>query len=319
MRFNPKARLDTGRVRDAGAAAAVAAGLRRRRAARIPIPGGDRRRRRRSVGIIVVVVIFFVAQPRRRAVGGAQHAASTAAASPTPAATPTARPAPTPTTAPTAPGWPSRTRSPTSGSGELGRRKFHPEDRCITFSGVDQHRLRRRGSADVGPFYCPTDQLIYLDTAFFDQVLEGQLGGPDGGFVEAYVLAHEYGHHIQNLLGTMGQVRTQQGPQSDAVRLELQADCYAGMWAKDATETEDADGNVLFASLTDDDIDLALEAAASVGDDRIQQKTQGQVDPRSLDPRLGRRSGMRWFQTGYETGLARRLRHLRRRRALTGV
>src|SRR4029079_1730882 len=86
-------------------------------------------------------------------------------------------------------------------------------------------------SAAVGPFYFPTDQTIYLDTTFFRDVLQGQLNGPSGAFVEPYVLAHEYGHHIQNLLGTMSRVKTQQGPTSDSVRLELQADCYAGMWA----------------------------------------------------------------------------------------
>src|SRR4029453_3343941 len=126
-------------------------------------------------------------------------------------------------------------------------------------------------TAEVGPFYCPVDETIYLDTTFFDEVLERQLAGPSGAFVEPYVLAHEYGHHIQNLLGTMGRVKTQQGPKSDAVRLELQADCYAGMWAKAATPTEDADGNVLISQLTDQDIQQAVEAATAVGDDRIQE------------------------------------------------
>ena len=83
---------------------------------------------------------------------------------------------------------------------------------------------------------------IYLDSTFFEDVLEGQLGGQGGDFVEPYVLAHEYGHHIQNLLGTMGKVKTQQGPQSDAVRLELQADCYAGMWTKGAMTTDGRQG-----------------------------------------------------------------------------
>ncbi len=91
----------------------------------------------------------------------------------------------------------------------------------------------------MGPFYCPPDQGIYLDTTFFEDVLERQLGGPSGDFVEYYVIGHEYGHHIQNLLGTMGKVKTQQGPRSDAVRLELQADCYAGMWTRRPTSTED--------------------------------------------------------------------------------
>ena len=130
-----------------------------------------------------------------------------------------------------------------------------------------------QASSQVGPFYCPQDDTVYLDTGFFDEVLEKQLGGPDGGFVEAYVLGHEYGHHIQDLTGTMGQVRSQQGANSDAVRLELQADCYAGMWARNATSTEDATGQVLISELTDEDIQLAIEAAETVGDDRIQRKT----------------------------------------------
>ena len=132
-------------------------------------------------------------------------------------------------------------------------------------------------------------------------MLEQQLGGPDGGFVEYYVLAHEYGHHIQNLRGTMSQVKTQQGPQSDAVRLELQADCYAGMWAKAATSTEDAQGEVLISELTQDDIKLAIEAAEAVGDDRIQEKTQGQVTEETWTHGS---AAMRekWFLTGFEQG-----------------
>ena len=104
------------------------------------------------------------------------------------------------------------------------------------------------------------------------------------------MLAHEYGHHIQNLLGTMGQVKTQQGPNSDAVRLELQADCYAGMWAKHATSTEDADGEALITDLTDDDIQQAIAAAKAVGDDRIQQQTTGRVN-RSSGPTAPRQRG----------------------------
>jgi predicted metalloprotease len=134
-------------------------------------------------------------------------------------------------------------------------------------------------SSAVGPFYCPVDQGVYLDTTFFRQMLEGELGAQGGAFAEAYVLAHEYGHHIQNLLGTMGQVRSQQGPESDAVRLELQADCYAGMWSKFAEEVENADGEVLILDLTDEDIANAIDAAQAVGDDRIQQRTSGRVNP----------------------------------------
>jgi len=156
-------------------------------------------------------------------------------------------------------------------------------------------------TSDVGPFYCPPDQQVYLDTTFFDDMLEGQLGGQGGDFAEAYVLAHEYGHHVQNLLGTMGRVRTQQGANSDAVRLELQADCYAGMWTKYATQAEDGQGRVLIEELTQQDIEEALDAARAVGDDRIQQKTSGRIDPDrwthgSADQRMA------WFTTGREQG-----------------
>lgn len=157
-------------------------------------------------------------------------------------------------------------------------------------------------TAEVGPFYCPADFGIYEDTTFFDEVFERQLGGPDGGFVEAYVIAHEYGHHISNLLGFMDQVTNQRtGPQSLSTRLELQADCYAGLWAQHATTTEDASGEVLVLDLTDEDIRLALEAAAAVGDDSIQQKTQGQTNPETWNHGSSEQR-MRWFRVGYEGG-----------------
>jgi predicted metalloprotease len=181
----------------------------------------------------------------------------------------------------------------------LGSR-YRPITALTTFTGSVDTGCGG-ATSDVGPFYCPVDQTIYLDTGFFDDVLERELGGPDGGFVEAYVLAHEFGHHVQDLLGTMGRVRTQQGPQSDSVRLELQADCYAGMWTRAATSTDDASGVVIFSELTDEDIRLALEAAASVGDDRIQQKTQGQVTEESWTHGSAEQR-MRWFRTGYDSG-----------------
>ena len=158
-------------------------------------------------------------------------------------------------------------------------------------------------SSDVGPFYCPArgDMQVYLDTTFFDDVLEGQLGGGGGDFAEAYVLAHEYGHHIENLLGYMGRVRTQKGPNSDAVRLELMADCLAGMWTRYATTAEDADGNVLIVELDDQDIKEALDAAAAVGDDSIQEKSSGRVDPESWTHGSAAAREM-WFQTGYTRG-----------------
>jgi predicted metalloprotease len=167
----------------------------------------------------------------------------------------------------------------------------------ITFTGGTSTGCGSAG-ADVGPFYCPTDQTIYLDTTFFQDVLEGQLGGKGGDFVEPYVLAHEFGHHIQNLLGTMSRVRTQSGPTSDSVRLELQADCYAGMWTRGATGTTDENGVQIFESIDQADITEALDAAKTVGDDRIQKQGGGDVNKEQWTHGSSEQR-MRWFTTGY--------------------
>ncbi|MBD0293401.1 MAG: neutral zinc metallopeptidase [Jiangellaceae bacterium] len=155
-------------------------------------------------------------------------------------------------------------------------------------------------SSQVGPFYCPADQNVYLDLGFFDE-LQTRFGASGGDFAETYVLAHEYGHHIQNLTGQMRQVRPGSGPTSDAVRLELQADCFAGVWARYATSTDTEFGEPLITDVTEQDIREGVEAAQIVGDDYIQERFQGTVSPETWTHGSSEQR-QRWFLTGMETG-----------------
>ncbi|EON23877.1 protein of unknown function, zinc [Nocardioides sp. CF8] len=305
MRFNPKADISGGRVGDAGSGGG---GGMRGGGMRIPIPGGTRAGG--GIGGLLIVVLIVVLNMCMGGGGGL----------------------PSPDGSGTGVDPQSQSGNP-QGIEQDGERyancktgadanedvdcarkavaltleqfwaKTLPEQggpgftaaQIVTFSGGVNTGCGQ-ATSQVGPFYCPADSQIYLDTTFFADVLEGQLGGQGGDFVEPYVLAHEYGHHIQNLLGTMGQVRTQKGPQSDAVRLELQADCYAGMWTRDAS-----DGDGILEGLDQGDIDEALDSAKTVGDDRIQEKSGQGVNPEAWTHGSSEQR-QRWFAVGYNEG-----------------
>ena len=171
----------------------------------------------------------------------------------------------------------------------------YPEPRLTLFTGSVQSACGQAGAA-TGPFYCPADRNLYIDLSFYDQ-LRSRFGAP-GDFAQAYVLAHEVGHHVQNVLGTLDQVRSEQQrlgeSQSNAlqVRTELQADCFAGVWANHTQRQ---------GLLEEGDIDEAINAAAAVGDDALQQQSQGYVVPDSFTHGSSEQRA-EWFRRGLEGG-----------------
>ena len=170
------------------------------------------------------------------------------------------------------------------------------EPTLVLFSGEVSSGCGEAQAA-MGPFYCPQDQKVYIDLSFYDD-LASRFGAP-GDFAQAYVIAHEVGHHVQNLLGTSQKVHDAQqragGAQANAlsVRLELQADCYAGVWAKNADQSRQL--------LQAGDIEEGLTAASAIGDDRLQRETQGRVVPDSFTHGTSEQR-VRWFRKGFETG-----------------
>ncbi|MBW3084327.1 hypothetical protein KEM60_00514 [Austwickia sp. TVS 96-490-7B] len=154
-------------------------------------------------------------------------------------------------------------------------------------------------SNQVGPFYCPADKKIYIDASFFE-LLQSRFGSSGGPLAKQYVVAHEYGHAIQDQLGVLAAAhKDPKGPASGGVKTELMADCLAGMWAKAASTTKDKNGRPVLQPMTDADIDAALSAASAVGDDRIQKASQGRVSPENFTHGTSEQR-KRWFMKGYD-------------------
>ncbi|KQZ70291.1 neutral zinc metallopeptidase [Nocardioides sp. Root151] len=302
MRFNPKARIDSGKVSDAGGGGGGLGG--RGGGMKLPIPtgaGGGK------IGLLILVIAFLVTMCNNGSIpginqgdGGSQNNAAGS----------------DPAQQQEADAYDECKTGEDANNSEVCSRKailqlletywssqFKSGDfvaaPAVTFSGSTNTGCGGATSA-VGPFYCPSDQTIYLDPTFFDDVLEGQLGGKGGDFVEPYVLGHEYGHHIQNITGQMKNVKTQQGADSDAVKLELQADCYAGLWTHHIESLKDDNGEQIL-TIDDADIEEAVGAAYTVGDDHIQEVTGGRVDANQWTHGSSEER-MKWFKTGYDSG-----------------
>jgi uncharacterized protein len=175
------------------------------------------------------------------------------------------------------------------------------EPTLVLFRGQTQSACGT-ASNQVGPFYCPLDQSIYIDADFFT-ILEERFGAEGGPLAQMYVVAHEFGHALQDQLGLLGRAQQDpQGAESGAVRIELMADCLAGVWAQHAAETPAPGGDVPFLEpLTEAQIQDALSAAAAVGDDNIQERTQGRVIPENWTHGSSE-ARQRWFLQGYRTG-----------------
>ena len=295
MRFNPKARIDQSQIETRSGGGGGGGGM------RLPIPGGGGGGGKIGIGTVVIIILFFVLTQCLNVGGGGSAA----------------------------PGGGGSGDQQTANQCESGAdankseacaidlftnsvqdywSKAYPQQvkgdyeqiTTVRFQGSTESGCGQ-ASSQMGPFYCPNDRKVYLDTTFFDDMLTGQLGAKGGPFAIGYVIAHEYGHHVEDQLGILGKIRTTKGPKSDSVRVELMADCLAGAWAKGAQTTQDASGQPIISDLTQDDIKRAIDAAQAVGDDRIQKKSSGRVDTDSFTHGSAAQRE-RWFNTGLSQG-----------------
>ena len=179
--------------------------------------------------------------------------------------------------------------------------KKYPQPQTVIFAGGTGTGCGA-ATSEIGPFYCPADSTAYFDPGFFQELVD-RFGSSGGPLAQEYVVAHEFGHHVQNVLGNLDRAQQDpQGPESGAVRVELQADCYAGLWARHASTTNDpATGQPFLEPLKQQDLKDALSAASSVGDDRIQKAATGRVSPESWTHGSSAQR-QKWFYQGYTTG-----------------
>jgi predicted metalloprotease len=289
MRFNPKARIDESQIETRSGGGGGGGGM------RLPIPGGGGGKI--GLGTVVVIILFVVLS---QCTGVDLFGDGSTDSSSQPATS-------------------CRTGADANRSQDCAIDLFtnsvqtfwtktYPEQeqgsyepiKTVRFSGSTSSACGPASTA-MGPFYCPNDRLVYLDTTFFDDMLKGQLGAEGGPFAIGYVIAHEYGHHIEDQLGILAKMRTTRGPRSDSVRAELMADCLGGVWAAGAQKTTDAHGRTIISELTQDDVKRAIDAAQAVGDDRIQKRTSGRVDPESFTHGTSAQR-VHWFNQGMANG-----------------
>jgi predicted metalloprotease len=292
MRFNPKARIDQSQIETRSGGGLGGGGM------RMPIPGGGGGRI--GLGTIVVIVLFVVLTQCTNLNLGSDGSGGSAGDSPGTNTCQTGADANKSEdcavdlfTNSVQAYWSKAYPAQTGG-------KPYDEVKTIRFQGSTASGCGQ-ASTQMGPFYCPNDKRVYLDTTFFDDMLSGELGAKGGPFAIGYVIAHEYGHHIEDQLGILARMKTVRGPKSDSVRAELMADCLGGAWAASAQKTTDASGQPIISELTQDDVNRAIDAAQAVGDDRIQKRTSGRVDTDSFTHGTAAQR-VRWFNRGMESG-----------------